>query len=210
MDPTKPTLLPRDLMLPVTVTILDTPTTQDWALVKDLTLGTMGLHAVSPVDEAFKTRMILSEHSPIRNLQVTWEWDGLPSWVSVHLVRHHAGCTHFVQSQRNDRQDNYDRNLALQSARVLHRMTANFQSILDISRKRLCNNAARETRLAWDMFLTALEPSEPELIQCCVPNCVYRNGICVEPHSCKRNQTTLHRGCCIAYQRLIDSCMYDR
>lgn len=168
----------------VTVRILDTPTTQDWTVCKDLTLATVGKSAVKPVDHAFKEMALKSEHSPIRALQVSWVWENLPSWVSVHLTRHHVGCTPFVQSQRNDRQDAYDRNTAPQNIPVIHAEVANFQSIIDISKMRLCFNAAAETRYAWLLFLKELEKYEPELVAFCKPKCVYRGGICGEPRPC--------------------------
>lgn len=129
--------------------------------------------------------MILqSEHSPIRSLMYTWEWENLPSWVSVHFARHSVGWTPFVQTQRNDRQSDFDRRKAPQDTPVLMRVTANAQSIINVSHVRSCKKAAEETQEAWQMFLDALEPIEPALVMRCVPKCVYRNGLCCEPKPC--------------------------
>ena len=164
--------------------ILDSPTMQDWARCKEVTLGTIGKHAVTPVDSAWKARMIASEHSPIRELTVCVEFENIPYYVATHLVRHHVGCQPYQMSQRNDRQENYDREKAPQDAPVLLRMTMNFQSIIDISKVRLCNQADAKTHYAWVVFLAALGEHEPEITAACVPKCVYRNGLCSEPFPC--------------------------
>ena len=168
-----------------TVTILSTPSKADWEQCKLLTLGTMSKQPKTPVTEAFKNTIIKSEHSPIYTLMITWEWVNLPSWVSVHFVRHHVGITHFVSSQRNDRQDQYDRNAARQDAPVLHRCTASFQTIINMSKMRLCQNASPETREAWLLVLKELKIPEPTLVKYCVAKCIYRNGICCEPKQCR-------------------------
>lgn len=46
------------------------------------------------------------EHSPIRTQQFWIELRGIETFVSVHLVRHNVGVTHFVESNR---EDNYPR-----------------------------------------------------------------------------------------------------
>lgn len=143
-------------------------------------MGVQTTDATTTPSDKFLQKIIASEHSPIRSLQYIWEWTDLPSWVSVHLVRHHVGCTPFVQSQRNDRQDNYDRTAAPQNSPVLHREVANAQSIIDISKRRLCKLAAPETRYAWMLFLKELSLYAPDLVRACVPMCVYRNGLCPE------------------------------
>ena len=58
----------------------------------------------------FKKSILISEHSPIRDIIFRWKWTGIKSWVATHWVRHHWECR--VSTQRNDRQDKYDRNKA--------------------------------------------------------------------------------------------------
>ena len=36
----------------------------------------------------WKRRMLMCEHSPIRQLMIKCKWYELKSWVSVHFVRH--------------------------------------------------------------------------------------------------------------------------
>lgn len=130
----------------------------------------------------WKRKMLISEHSPIRQLIYRWKWTNLPSWVSVHLVRHKIGIEHFVSTQRTDR-TGVDRSQLPQDAPVTHECIADAQAIINISRKRLCHKASPETRAAWEMFLVELSKVEPELVRVCVPDCMYR-GLCPELKSC--------------------------
>lgn len=130
----------------------------------------------------WKRRMLLCEHSPIRQLLIKCKWYDLKSWVSVHFVRHKIGIEHWVRSQREDR-TGMDRNGLPQSSTVEHEFEANAQAMINISRKRLCNQASKETREAWQAVLEAIREEQPELYQVCVPDCIYR-GWCYEFHSC--------------------------
>jgi hypothetical protein len=109
------------------------------------------------------------------------------SWVSVHLVRHKFGIEHWVKSNRTDR-TGVDRNDLLQSALVNHECEANAQAIINISRKRLCNQASPETREAWQAVIEEIRKVEPELASVCVSDCLYR-GWCYEFKSCGYHQT---------------------
>jgi hypothetical protein len=162
------------------VAILKYPTDEDWLAVRNSALETQRQHSDIVPSSKLKTKFLLSEHSPIRLLEFSWRWIDLPSWVSVHFVRHHEGITHFVSSQRNDIQHEYDRRKAPQDAPVNHQCFANAQAILNISKARMCINASLETRQAWNLFLGCLQPFAPELVSACVKPCVYRNGICPE------------------------------
>lgn len=173
-------------MKDVTVKILESPNILNWINTYKLALGTEGKNTDKTPSDTWKAKLILSEHSPLRTLKITWEWHNLPYWVSVHLVRHKIGIEHFVQSQRNDRQDQYDRNTAPQNSPVLHRCIANYQAILNISRRRLCQKASPETRQAWMIFLANVADVDPILASLCVPSCVYRNGLCTEFKPCKQ------------------------
>lgn len=136
----------------------------------------------------WKLRILLSEHSPIRLLNFFYTWENLKYWVSVHLVRHKFGVEHFVSTQRTDR-TGVDRNKKTQDEGVKHSINANAQAIINISRKRLCKQASKETREAWQEFLNNFKETEPELYSVCVPECVYRNGLCPEMQTCKYNFT---------------------
>lgn len=125
-----------------------------------------------------------SEHSPCRTV-CFWVVLEIPYWVSVHLVRHKFGVEHFVSSQRNDRQSDYDRTKAPQDSPVYHGMFINAQALISISRKRLCQKASPETRHAWELVYQAINDYDPELASHMVPECIYRGGECHEFKSCR-------------------------
>ena len=169
-----------------------------WREVADAARTTVGLEkGQGAPSSAWKRRMLLAEHSPIRQLSVQWKWSGLKYWVSVHFVRHKVGIEHFVRTQRTDRTGT-DRDQVAQSATVDHECLANAQAIINISRKRLCHQASPETQEAWRTFLQALATVEPELASVCVPECVYR-GFCPEIKCCGYSETEDYRKTMSAY-----------
>ena len=131
---------------------------------------------------AWKRRILLAEHSPIRQMVFKWKWSNLKYWVSVHFVRHKFGIEHFVSTQRTDR-TGVDRDSLPQDSLVEHECFANAQAMIFISRRRLCRQASPETTAAWRMVLEEVKQTEPELYSVCVPECVYR-GFCPEFKSC--------------------------
>ena len=135
----------------------------------------------------WKRRMLLSEHSPIRQMFISAKWINLPYWVSVHFVRHKIGIEHWVRTQRSDRTGT-DRAQNLQSAEVEHEILANYQAVINISRKRLCRQASPETTQAWKAVLEEVKKQDEALYRVCVPDCVYR-GWCMEYKSCGYHET---------------------
>jgi len=159
-----------------------------WLDVKDATLNTVGKKAVTDgVSTKLKYQLLYSEHSPIRNLTFRWTWEDLKYWVSVHIVRHKTGIEHFVSTQRTDRTGE-DRDIKPQDSPVDHMCTANAQSLITISRKRLCMMSANETYKAWKEVVDTVRETEPELAAVCVPECVYR-GFCPEANGCGYEKT---------------------
>ena len=158
-------------------------TRSTWRDVADAARTTINKEAgTGEPSSAWKKRILLAEHSPIRQLVFRWRWVGLKSWVSVHLVRHKFGIDHFVSTQRSDR-TGVDRNASRQDTPVTHECIANAQAIISISRKRLCMQASPETREAWKLLVEEIRKEHPEVASCCVPECVYR-GFCPEFRSC--------------------------
>lgn len=130
----------------------------------------------------WRRRMLLCEHSPIRQILIKCKWYELRSWISVHFVRHKFGIEHWVRTQRTDR-TNVDRDELPQGNFVEHEFEANAQAMINISRKRLCNQASKETKEAWQAILETIKEDQPELYSVCVPDCIYR-GWCYEFKSC--------------------------
>lgn len=132
----------------------------------------------------WKKTMLLSEHSPIRTETITLGVE-CPYFVHTQLVRHKVGVDFFVASARPDINKEAvprDRQKKADPCRML--VHANLQAWLNISRKRLCQKAEKATREVWGALVDSIRKAEPELAECCVPECVYR-GFC--PESSKRS-----------------------
>lgn len=161
--------------------------TNNWLDIKQAALTTISKDSNKEPTSEWKRRALLSEHSMIRKLRISSKWEDLKYWVSVHIVRHWLGIIHFVSTQRADR-TNQDRDKKSQDSFVNHEIDANAQAIINISRKRLCQQASKETREAWQEFLNTFRDREPELFNACCPDCEYR-GWCYEFYSCGYHKT---------------------
>lgn len=162
----------------------------DWRKVADAARTTIGKEAgTGEPSRKWKKTILQAEHSPIRQLIFRWKWYDLPYWVSVHFVRHKFGIDHFCATQRTDR-TGVDRTELPQNNPVIHECVANAQAIINISRKRLCSCASPETREAWKAVLEEIKKVCPELVEVCVPECVYR-GFCPEFKTCGKAQMPL-------------------
>ena len=159
-----------------------------WQDIKNATMNTIGKSTGKYPTSEWKRNLLMSEHSPIRKLKVSWRWEDLKYWISVHLVRHKIGIEHFVSTQRTDR-TGINRDNLPQNNYVNHECEADAQALINISRKRLCNCASPETRQAWQLVKDKISEVEPELAKCMVRECVYRNGLCPEMFSCNFNKT---------------------
>ena len=153
--------------------------------------------------ETWKKRMLLCEHSPIRQIIIKCKWYDIKSWVSVHFVRHKFGIEHWVRTQRTDR-TGVDRDDLSQSNLVEHEFEANAQAIINISRKRLCNCASKDTIKAWQAVLNEIKKELPELYNVCVPECIYR-GWCYEFKSCGYHLTDCFKADLETYRENINA-----
>lgn len=147
-----------------------------------------------PIDkepsDKWKKKMILAEHSPIRLVEFHIEFYDIPSFVMGHLVRHHEGCEKFVCSNREDR-SNKNPETINRLTPVNMQMRCNMQSLINISRKRLCNCASKETKEVWEMVVKEIEKIDPIIASKLVPECIYR-GFCPEFMSNCKYSTTNH------------------
>lgn len=139
--------------------------------------STMGAEFVA---KSTLKQIYMWEHSITRSQIFSIQLIDIPTFVSVHLVRH-VTTTPFVRSMRIDRGGNgfEDRHTP-----VNHRFIANAESILHIARKRLCYQASEETREVVLVLREKMKEVDPDLAYYMVPNCVYRGGICPEPKPC--------------------------
>ena len=147
----------------------------DYSLLQRAAQATSGTKINAPLNKWYA-----SEHSPIRT-QLFWiELENIPSFVSVHLVRHKVGVEHFVRSNRPDRGgvEKADRNTP-----VTHCMLVNAQALINMARKRLCRKASKETQEVMQAIVMVLADVDIELVPYLVPECFYRSK-CVEFKSC--------------------------
>lgn len=165
------------------VELLRYPTEQDWMEVKRRALVTIGKSPVKAPDEDWKMRMLKARHSPIRALTFSFLIE-CPYWVANHIVRHHVGVQPYVRSQRNDRQDMYDRTKAPQDAPVTMILDMNAEALLTLSNKRLCRQASKETRGLVSLMCGEVLDVCPEFRHELVPMCIHQGGICPEMESC--------------------------
>lgn len=162
------------------------PTDKDWLEVKRRALVTIGKKPVSAPDDNWKHKILMARHSPIRYLIYSYYIHDIPSWVATHLVRHHEGFQPYVKSQRNDRQDKYDRNAARQDAPVDMIIDLNAEALMVLANKRLCNQAAKETQTVVEHMCALAENATPEIEGLLVPMCVHNGGRCDEMYPCGR------------------------
>ena len=178
------------------VELLKYPTNEDWMEVKRRALVTIGKAPVNPPDEDWKMRMLRARHSPIRYLEFSFLIE-CPYWVSVHLTRHHVGVQPYVKSQRNDRQDQYDRNKAPQDAPVTMILDINAEALITLANKRLCMQASHETRELVALMCAHVLQHCPEFTNELLPMCVRNGGICYEMEPCDLFHAAEEAGRCL-------------
>lgn len=168
------------------VELLRYPNDDDWKEVKRRALVTVGKDANLNVPSYnWKEKILKARHSPIRYLQFSFLLEDVPYFVSVHLCRHiHAQP--YVRSQRNDRQNEYDRNAARQDHPVTMIWDMNAEELITIANKRLCNLASVETREIVRAMCDKVVTACPEFKSQLVPNCVRNGGVCHEMFPCKK------------------------
>ena len=127
--------------------------------------------------EAWKRRMCLAEHSPLREVTFRIECFDVPRRAMSHLVRHHEGVEKYVETSRPDRNPNADADV------VNVAFTINAQALIQISRVRLCMKAWQETRVCWEEILRAVQRVDNIVTDYCMANCLYR-GFCPEAEPC--------------------------
>ena len=157
----------------------------NWIRVKNACRTTVNkLHTDNNPTNEFKSKILISEHSPIRLIKVNWLWSNIKSWISVHFARHHIGFEKWISTQRDDR-TGIDRNKSTQDTLVNMEAEANAQALINISKVRLCYGCPhKETREYMEDLKLTLKETEPELADVLVPNCIYRGG-CPEFEPCQ-------------------------
>lgn len=152
----------------------------------------------------WKRMSLFAEHSQIKLVEYRISFKNLRQWVGIHLLRHEHNLP-FIHSQREDRNketketvdrimsiikadikdysDYSTRDFLFQGERNDQDFYVNAQTLINISRKRLCACASPETRQAWMLVKNAVIEIDPDMGAMMVPNCIYR-GRCPERTSC--------------------------
>lgn len=168
------------------VKLREFPTDNDWLEVYARALMTIGKKPTKLPSDKWKKDILRARHSPIRRLHFSFELIGIPYYVSVHLVRHiHAQP--FVKSQRNDRQNEYDRNGARQDAPVNMIWDMNAEEMMTIFNKRLCLTCDPTTIQIVQSMKKALLEYDPIYKEFAVSMCD-RIGKCEEMFPCKKGE----------------------
>lgn len=166
------------------VTLVGYPNETDLLWMKECTLVTVGKEPATVPTTEWLHKMLEARHSPIRELWFRFRLESIPYYCSVHLVRHHVGYHPYVRSQRNDRQDQYDRRKAPQDAPVTMCLSLNAESLMILANKRLCMQADPETREIVQMMCMLVEQQCPYIKGLLVPMCEYHGGVCHEIKPC--------------------------
>lgn len=154
----------------------------DWQEVVDDCRATVGKAELGREPSVeFKRAILISEHDPIRDIEIKFRWRNIPYWVAMHWKTHIWRSR--TNTQRNDRQNVYDRGKAPQDTVVDFTGDPNIQHLIDTWRKRLCYMASPETRELAEDFKKVLRHTKPCVSDVLVPNCVYRCG-CPEATGC--------------------------
>lgn len=158
------------------------PSEKDWIEVKRRALVTVGKDSETPPSMEWRRKILKARHSPIRRLFFSF-YIVCPYWVSVHLCRHiHAQP--YVRSQRNDRQNEYDRNKAPQDETVSMIWDMNAEELMQIANKRLCLKASPETRAIVTAMCDLVLEKCHEFDNLLIPMCSYNGGVCHEMVPC--------------------------
>lgn len=140
-----------------------------------------------PIDKEpsknWKAKILLAEHSPIKLVEYNICFKNLRQWVGVHILRHDYTLP-FIHSQREDRRElNCSRDELPQGTPNDQDFVLNAQTLKNISRKRLCTCASKETREAWNMVKDEIAKQDEVMADKMVRNCVYC-GFCPEMDCC--------------------------
>ena len=152
-------------MAKVTVVTFDV----NWTEIKNACRKTISMKdsKIEPGSD-WKRKLLLAEHSPLRHSLITVDIEDVPFYVMGHLVRHSVGVTPYVGTSREDR-TNIPRSERKQTDLVSMRLDMNIQSLINISRKRLCNQADATTQKVWLEVIKAIAEYDEDIAWACVP-----------------------------------------
>lgn len=153
----------------------------NWNSIKRACMRTIGKEAGDKEpSKAWKRKLLICRHSPIRKGTITWKWPEIPYAISTHFARHHEGTEKYISTSRADRTEIKDRSQRSQMDPVSMEMDANIEALINISERRLCMCADPTTRAYWQDLKDCIEKYDEDIAWAMIPQCV-RCGGCVEP-----------------------------
>ena len=121
----------------------------DWTLIKNLCRQTVNMgDSKKESTSEWKRKLLICRHSPLRAGTITVKLEDIPYYVSTHLVRHNVGVTPYVGTSREDR-TGIPREERKQTDLVSMQMNMNIEALMNISERRLCNCADKNTIKVW-------------------------------------------------------------
>lgn len=148
----------------------------NWQAIKDACMQTIGKEAgENEPPKAWKRKLLISRHSPIRRGMISWKWENIPFYVMGHFVRHHVGCTPYVSTSREDR-TNVPREERKQTDHVSMQMDANIQSLIDMAEKRLCMQSDATTRQYMESLKDTIAEYDEDIAWALAPSGIYKCG----------------------------------
>ena len=169
----------------------------DWTEIKNACRKTISMKDSNVVpDSKWKRDLLIAEHSPLRHSLITVDIEYVPFYVMGHIVRHSVGVTPYVGTSREDRTGK-DRSERSQTDLVSMRLDMNIQSLINISRKRLCNQADKQTQIVWLEVVKAIAEYDQDIAWACVPEGIRTCG-CPEKF-----------GTCCACENIIKQMVFD-
>ena len=169
----------------VTINLIRIPSEEDILLCKKCAFATIGKETDTLPAQEWLHDIMEARHSPIRELHFAFEFINLPSYIATHFSRHiHARP--YIQTQRNDRQHEYDRRKAPQDAQVVMIWCMEAEEVQIVANKRLCMMADPTTRLIAQALCDLVEYNVPYCNGLLVPMCIYHGGVCHEMKPCGR------------------------
>ncbi len=162
-------------------------------VLKTMNLATIGKKPKAgesnPVDEYnYFFKCFKAEHSTIETLHFMVSDDHARGDVASQIVRHTKGLPRYaVQSHRPD-WNNGEKRKPSDETFGMFESVWNPLAWIYMCRQRLCARAMKESRQWVRDVLQAMKDSKDPffvaLTDCCMPDCIYRGGVCNEIHGC--------------------------
>lgn len=137
-----------------------------------------------------------SLHSPARTQMFSIEMNGIYNFVAKHFRTHSLGIVSFELTHREDRGKNKKGD---RWDLTNYGLFLNAESLINLSRKRLCYQAHAETRKVMLAIRDEVSKVDHNLALYMVPECVSRGGICKVSCKMKSHQEAWYE----YYQKLF-------